>query len=500
MKRVFKISEMLYCNRRFSAPKSLMNPTTIPTSIRSFSTEEYQFLSTTAVSDLYEQFAGKWAYAEVRAKEELIEKVSVFRDELMKNVQDECSFYNLLEVEGWNLFKTYSDGAALLELLRLLESSPHLAIKVFNWRRRKEDNMRPMSSEEYAKGIKIAGRMKNVDLAVELFMEATTKRIQNTSIYNALMGAYMCNGLSEKCQSVYHDLKQDMNCCPTSVTFNILISIFGRRVLIDQMEAAFQEMKDSNVAPDLTTYNNLIAGYLTAWMWDNMENTYHTMETGPVRPNLDTHLLMLRGYAHSGKLEKMEEIYNMVGPRINEKHIALIRAMICAYCKSPYTNRVKRIEELMRLIPEHEYRPWLNVLLIRVYAHEDLVDQMDRSIEEAFDHNTSVHTVKIIRAITTTYFRNNAVDQLAKFVTRAGDSGWRVCRSLYHGLLIMFASQKRFEEMEQVLVEMEKFNYGLSKRTCYILYKAYSEQEEGYQHKFYRVLGLMCKHGYGIPS
>ncbi|KAI7748359.1 hypothetical protein M8C21_012997 [Ambrosia artemisiifolia] len=497
MKRVFRISnigaaksELLYSRCGFFTPKFSTNPTTVSTATRS--------LSSTAISDLYGHFADKWTYAEVRAKEELLEKVSLFRDELMKNVKDECSFENLLEVEGWNLFKMYSDGAALIELLRLLESSPHLAIKVFNWRRKK-DKVRSMSSEEYAKGIKVAGRMKNVDLAVEFFMEATNKRVKNTSTYNALMGAYMCNGLSEKCQSVYRDLKQDISCCPTAVTFNMLISIFGHRVLIDQMEAVFQEMKDYNIAPNIMTYNNLIAGYLTAWMWDSMENVYRMMETGPVRPNLNTHLLMLRGYAHACNLEKMEEIYNMIGPHVRENNTTLIRAMICAYCKFPYQNRVKRIEELMRLVPENEYRPWLNVLLIRVYAEEDMVDQMDKSINEAFEHNTSVNTVRIMRTITSTYIRNNAVDKLARFITHAGDSGWRVCRSLYHGLLWMFASHKRIEEMEQVLVEMEKYNYGWSKRTFFILYKAYSEHEEQYGPKLYRVLGLMCKHGYDIP-
>ncbi|XP_076896315.1 pentatricopeptide repeat-containing protein At2g30780-like [Bidens hawaiensis] len=501
MKRIFRICDggsakvdLLYCPRGYFISKFLTNPTTISNTTRWVYTESS---SSKAISELYGQFADKWAYADVRSKEEMFKKVSLIKDDLMKDVKDGDSFENLLEVEGLNLLKMYSDGAAFVELLRLLESSPHLAIKAFNWRRKK-DEMRPMSPEEYAKGIKLAGRVKDVDLAVDLFREATNKRIKNTSIYNALVGAYMYNGLSEKCNSVFLDLKQDINCQPTSATFNMLISVYGRRVLVDQMETVFQEMKDYNIAPDIITYNNMITGYLTAWMWESMETTYRLMETGLVRANLDTHLLMLRGFAHSGNLEKMEHFYNILGPRVlREKHVTLIRAMICAYCKAPNRNRVKRIKELMRLIPENEYKPWLNVLLIRVYAEEDLVDQMDESIHEAFDHNTSVNTVKIMHTITSTYIRNNAVDKLATFIARAGRSGWRMRRALYHELMWVLASQKRIDEMEQVLTEMERFSYGWSKGTLIILFKAYSGQKEQYRHKFYRVLGLMCKHGYG---
>ncbi|GJT13763.1 retrotransposon protein, putative, ty1-copia subclass [Tanacetum coccineum] len=94
--------------------------------------EESQSLSSKAIKDVYGQFAYKWVYAEVRAKEELIEKVCVFRYELLKSVKDkdEDSVEKLLEVEGWNLFKIYSDEAAMLELFELLEPSPNLAINV----------------------------------------------------------------------------------------------------------------------------------------------------------------------------------------------------------------------------------------------------------------------------------------------------------------------------------------------------------------------------------
>lgn len=41
------------------------------------------------------------------------------------------------------------------------------------------------------KGIGLAGRSKNVDLADEFFVEAAYKSLKPTCAYNALMGAYM---------------------------------------------------------------------------------------------------------------------------------------------------------------------------------------------------------------------------------------------------------------------------------------------------------------------
>ncbi|CAK7343862.1 unnamed protein product [Dovyalis caffra] len=515
-RRVFKIPDAeLLCLKRLSPPSSPTprTLTTSPSFCHRTKSPFYRFVhssppaatsSNHLFSDVVKLFLQQFTRQDkininsnIKSKEKqnLIDTVSCLKDKLLQN---DDSVFEILESIKNDDNSLFNDGSAFLELLKLLvPSSRKLALEVFNWRRKQAENYTPMSGEEYAKGIMIAGRNKNVDLAVELFDEAKNKRIKTTSMYNALMTAYMYNGLAGNSKSLFQDLKRDVNCRPSVVSYNILLSVFGRLMLVDHMEAALKEMEGSRILPNSTTYNNLIAGYVTAWMWDSMEKTFQMMNAGPVKPDLNTHLLMLRGYAHSGNVERMELTYELIKDHISARELTLIRAMICAYCKSSKPDRVQKIETLMRLIPENEYRPWLNVLLIRVYAEEDRLERMENSINEAFEHRTTISTVGVMRTIVACYFRCNALDRLTDFINRAKYARWRIMRSLYHCKMVMYGSQNRLGEMESVLIEMENCKFARTKKTFWILYKAYWNC--GQWHKAEQVAGLMCKHGHGIP-
>lgn len=370
---------------------------------------------------------------------------------------------------------------------------------MFNWKRyrKRNDPGTPIDAYEYSKGIKIAGKARNVELAGQLFKEAANKGIKTTGTYNALMGAYMFNGLADKCQELFFDMKKDATCVPSIPTYNILISVFGRLMLVDHMEATLREVNRLGLTLNVSTYNNLIAGYISAWMWDDMERVYQTLKSSGVEPNLKTHLLMIRGYANSSNVEKMEEIYSLVRDHVNKKEIHLIKSMICAYCKSSAADRVMKVEGLLELIPEDDYSPWLNVWLIKLYAREDMLPEMENAINEAFEHKTSVVTVGIMRCIIATYFRCNAVEKLDIFVRRAESAGWKSCRSLYHCKMAMHGLLKQFEEMQYVLREMDDVKLYSTKKTLWIMYKAYLNS--GQRAMVSKIVGQMFKHGYEVP-
>ncbi|KAH9617516.1 hypothetical protein KSS87_007752 [Heliosperma pusillum] len=430
-------------------------------------------------------------------KTEFSHQVSILKDELLKHHNDTQTVHKLLRDLGSPLFSSYIDGSALIELLKQIYKFPVLALEVFNWRRKHANFTFPISREEYAKGIRVAGQAKNMDFAIELFTEAINNQCKTSVTYNALMASYMVNGLVDKCQSLFREFKKDQSCIPNIVTYNILISVFGRLMLIDHMEATLQEIYNSRLIPNVYTFNNLITGYVTAWMWDRMENTYLIMKQQAAEPDVGTYKLMVRGYAHAGNLKKMEEMYELLKQHSDEDNIQLIKAMICAYCKSSCVKKIEKIDSLLNLILEEEYSSWLIVSLIRVYAREKLLDRMEAIMNVAFDKKVAVTSVDIMREIISVYYHHNIVDKLSSFVKRAESAEWILCRSLYHCKMVMYSSERRLEEMENVLEEMEKFGINSrTKKSLVILCIAYSTW--GPKCKLEQLVALMLKLGYDI--
>jgi pentatricopeptide repeat protein len=383
---------------------------------------------------------------------------------------------------------------ASLELLSLFRRRPQLGLAVFSFRR----GLTPSPTlDEFTLAISLASCARDPAAAAALFVDATSIHSPDQALYNDLMAAYMHNGLMDSCLESFRALERDPRCGPPNVdSYNILIALFGRSLLVDHMESTLQSLDASGHPRTIGTYNAIIAGYLTAWMWDKMEAAFREMESSPVAPDATTYLLMLRGYAHAGMINKMESAYELVCKHVEIVGIEHICAMLCAYFKTPYVDRIKKIEKLLQWLGPDDYKPWLNVQLIKVYAQEGLVEGMEQWIAEALERNIIVNTVQVMRPIVSNYFDHDAVDKLAHFVQQAEEAGWKLCRSLYHCKMVMYGKHQRFEEMLGVLDEMECVRFDRTQMTFWIMHKAYVSC--GRKNEANTILAMMCKHGFGL--
>lgn len=75
--------------------------------------------------------ANRWSDADIQARQELLHKVSMLRDELIRvseNGQNEI--FRVLDEKGRSLFRGYADGYAFVELVKQLEPWSRCALQV----------------------------------------------------------------------------------------------------------------------------------------------------------------------------------------------------------------------------------------------------------------------------------------------------------------------------------------------------------------------------------
>lgn len=363
--------------------------------------------------------------------------------------------------------------------------------QIFHWRRNLPDSP-PLIAKEYASAIALAGRARNLSLAVKLFYESISTA-SHPFLYNALMTAFMYNGEITDTICLFDKLKKETKYGPDSVSYNILLSLYGFSTLVDQMESVLNAMDSSGIARTVETYNILICGYLRSKRWDEMERIFGSLK----EPDASTQLLMLRGYAIAGRLKKMEKMYKLVKEDVHTRERSLIWAMICAYGNVRGQSSLKKIEELVGLVRAEEYFPHLQVFLIKVYAKEGSIDEMERLIVNACRNNTVISSISVMKTILSVYFKFGDVDRLDFFIKQAEKAGWSLCKDLYQCKMIFYSRLGRLREMCSEVDKMDLYWPVRDRNTLKILYKGFSNA--GRRLEMNMVIGLMYKYGFQFP-
>jgi pentatricopeptide repeat protein len=363
--------------------------------------------------------------------------------------------------------------------------------QIFHWRRNLP-NSPPLTADDYASAISLAGRARNLSLAVKLFYESISIA-SGPILYNALMTAFMYNGEITTTLCLFDKLKKETKYRPDSVSYNILLSLYSFHILVDQMKSVLNDMDSSGIPRTVETYNIIICGYLRSKSWDQMERTFDSLK----EPDASTQLLMLRGYALAGRLKKMEKMYKLVKEDVRTRERSLIWAMICAYRKAGGQSSLRKIQELVGLVRAEEYFPYLHVFLITAYAKEGSIDEMERLIVDAYKRNIVISSVRVMRTILAVYFKYGDVDQLDFFIKQAEKAGWSLFKDLYRCKMVLYSRLGWLREMCCEVDKMDSYWPVRDRYTLKILYKGFSNA--GRRLEMNMVIGLMFKYGFQFP-
>lgn len=133
MKTVWRIHDVLQKEavlQKFSSCYTIGRGSANTLWIRGLASKPSSSSKPAAWPHVFTLFADRRSPADSLVNQDMREKVSHLKDELLAYSGDAEMFEKILADKGVSLFSRYADGSAVVELLQQLKSSPGLAVQV----------------------------------------------------------------------------------------------------------------------------------------------------------------------------------------------------------------------------------------------------------------------------------------------------------------------------------------------------------------------------------
>lgn len=370
----------------------------------------------------------------------------------LESSQSNAQVAEILEQRSEELLPSSWPWLPLLDALQK-GPKPHIAMEVFKWKKSKLGY--ESDPKEYAKMISFAGRINQPQVAAELFNEMEKRGLKKTAVaYNALIHSYGRNNEAHKALQLFEHMKTTIDCQPTLVTYNTLISMYSRMGATEEMQSIYKDCKQAGFSPDRHTYNSLIWGYMRAGHLNLMEEAFHELQAAECQADVITYNAQIIGYARATAVDKMEAAFASM-----QKAGMPINAMVGEILIEVYS-RVKEFEkmeaalQIMVNTPGVSYGSRVHSLMIESYAEGGKLDEMEAAITRMFKGKRMFASPKTLHGVIMAYSRAAEYDRLAKTVEVIKAAGWILQPAIYNMLILEYGKGGEFDKMEQVYQSM----------------------------------------------
>ena len=194
----------------------------------------------------------------------------------------------------------------------------------------------PRDIETYNSIFQVMQRYQLPDMIEEYLVDMTKCNIpKNTMTYNILISAFGKCRMYQRVKSLYEEMEEGFDkkavgsfgadskldvVVPDVQTYNTLINVCAKLKKIDEMHYFVDEMQKRDIQPDLVTYNTLLSFYAKDADLYTIDKLLDRMELSGIKPGISTCRALVVACTRAGVFNEQSEKYaNMLRTKINQK-------------------------------------------------------------------------------------------------------------------------------------------------------------------------------------
>ncbi|XP_074357621.1 pentatricopeptide repeat-containing protein At3g18110, chloroplastic-like [Apium graveolens] len=315
-------------------------------------------------------------------------------------------------------------------------------------------------------------RMGYPETAHHLVDQAEAKgiRINDMSIYAALIEAYGKAKLLQKAESVVGNLRQSASTVDRKV-WNALIQAYAASGCYEKARAAFTTMMRDGPSPTVETINGLMQALIVDGRLNELYLLIQELQDMGFKISKSTIVLMLDAYAQAGDIFEVKKIYNGMKAAGYFPTMHLYRVMIILFSKG---RRVRDVEAMIAEMGEVGFKPDIIIWnsLLRLYAGiEDYkkIAQVYQQIQEAgLKPDEDTYNTLIVM-----YCRDRRPEEGLSLMHEMRMLGLDPKLNTYKSLLSAFGKLQMLEQTEELFEMLQSGGYKLDRSFYHIMMKTY---------------------------
>ncbi|KAL1828133.1 hypothetical protein ACET3Z_006545 [Daucus carota] len=315
-------------------------------------------------------------------------------------------------------------------------------------------------------------RMDYPETAHHLIDQAEAKgvRINDMSIYAALIEAYGKVKLLQKAESVVGTLRQSVSTVDRKV-WNALIQAYAANGCYEKARAAFTTMMRDGPSPTVETINGLMQALIVDERLNELYLLVQELQDMGFKISKSTIVLMLDAFAKAGDIFEVKKIYNGMKAAGYFPTMHLYRIMIILFSKG---RRVRDVEAMVAEMGEVGFKPDITIWnsLLRLYAGiEDYrkIAQVYQQIKEAgLKPDEDTYNTLIVM-----YCKDRKPEEGLSLMHEMRKLGLDPKLNTYKSLLSAFGKLQMLEEAEELFEMLQSGGYKLDRSFYHIMMKTY---------------------------